>query len=115
MQHVNINGVSITIYTRQEAKKYARAYSYTDLIVLPNSDVAYGLLNKSDWLKAAGLDRASIDVALPQDWLNAQGRKSYEEIRAWYVWDYRVSILGKPLDVRTLKPQIVQAIMEALK
>ncbi len=109
MKSVKVNGVSLTVLTRQEATSER---ILNECRPTPGGTYfVYGLSSKRDILKASGIEEeGQYDGAVPQPWAD-QHPDFYE-----YVWFYPFKgddrIYGRPLKVSSLLPKIFDAALK---
>ena len=105
MKHVTLNSIQLTVATKQEVKELVG--STDDWLDIGHGLRLYGLKTRGDYIKASGLEKkGEVDYAVPQNW--ADTHKDWQ----WYVWFYGEGyFLGKPMDIRILQQEIVQAVL----
>lgn len=117
MKRINLNGISLTLYSKTEIESAGRNPHTTEFTLAGKCQgeciYIWGLRSKRDYVVASGQSKRGEWDSLPDDYTDTFPANKREEIRRWYVWAYdNGSVMGRPLDIRRLLPEIQHKAMK---
>jgi len=100
-EHIDINGVSLTIVDEEFKEKYENIIKKCQYHVEPLGDNTFLLLadlTQKKLFQAAGYNLSKIDFAVPQGWVNQpEIHKRFYEQHDPAVWSYENNQFGTPV------------------
>jgi hypothetical protein len=122
-EQINVNGISFTIVDKEFAEKYNNIITRCmETTHLPDNQLLiHNPLTMKQLFQAAGHDMASIDFAVPQEWLNLpENKKRYYDKNDPAVWSYETEgstncINGHPVFASEAKVKMMTNIIAAVQ